>query len=352
MSSSCPSLPSAAVPRALVGPRRTQRHASELVHRCSPYRAVAFDRSVDAASHPTTAIVVMRIVRELSRMARQLGRPYVSSPFSEVLQRAWSFLGTIAEHLHRRSIVPRPPVRVRRSAVPPPATSRPVRLGVFPVNGNPLHWGHLLCALEAMAELRLDQVVFLVQGIDRRKPLAGEATQRDRHRLARQVVGLLEPLAVYSDIGFGNAAVGEDNLFRLLQLNPATSILAHYVVGADHYRRVDEAGCPDTLPRLEQNMDDPAYRFDRRRHEVRVVFVERGHREAEVPTKLVVRFLPETLGSSSTAVREGNVALTPHLVVRYLGRHPDYAASIGFSSAGGGAVGRIHHRSDSTVGPS
>lgn len=316
------------IPLARTTDARSRRGGREAVRK--PAVGSPISERTDAASHPVTAAILVRIVGELSRMAQQLERPYVSSPFCDVLERAHSLLGTVAELLHHGRISPPPSVRVTHTAAIPAAARGVVRLGVFPVNGNPLHWGHLLCALEAIALLRLDQVVLLVQGIDARKPLAAEQTQADRHALARQVVAMFDPLLAYSDVGRDNSLVGEESLFRLLRLNPRTRIVAHYVVGADHYRLADPAGRPDTLPRLEQSMADPALGFDASRHEVRVVFVERGERPSRVPTRLLVDFIPATLDSSSTAVRNGDVALTPHLVYQYLREHPAYAAAIGF----------------------
>lgn len=141
---------------------------------------------------------------------------------------------------------------------------------------------------------------------------------------------MLEPLGTYSDLGWGNGLPGEVNLFRLLRLNPRTKIGAHYIVGADHYRLTDSAGRPDTLPRLEQNMVDPALGYDPAWHELSVAFAERGQRGPRVPTKLPVQFLPETIDSSSTRVRGGDVALTPDRVCQYLEDHPGYAKAIGY----------------------
>lgn len=306
-----------------------RRTSSGVQCRTEPPRGAA----PDAASHPVTAAIVLRVVRELSRMAQQLGRPFISAPFNEILEQAYALLGRIADHLHDGRIAVPSPVRIGSSASCLPPVGGVARIGVFPVNGNPIHWGHLLCALEAIAELELDQVVLLVQGSDARKPQA-KRTQDDRHALARQVVTLLEPLVAYSDVGLGNTFVGEENLFRLLRLNPQTAIVAHYLVGGDHYRVTDQAGRPDTLARLEANMVDPAFEFDPTMHEVRAAFVDRGQRGPKIPTKLAVQFIAETLKSSSTDVRSGDLALTPHLVLRYLRDHTDYAKAIGFRGGG------------------
>lgn len=273
-------------------------------------------------------------------MARQLRMRADEPPFCEVITRASEALKLIADHLCNGRIDPAVRLRACRAESTPPRSNGPLRLGVFPTAGNPLHWGHLLCVLEAVAELRLDRVALLIQGVDARKPLASD-TEYDRHGLAQQAVALLEPLAVYSDVGHGNDGVGEQNVFRLLRLNPDVEIVAHYLVGADHYRLTDARGRPDTLPRLVANMADPVYGFDPTMHRLEVAFVERGMRGPPVPTELPVRFIRKTLEGSSTAVRAGEFALVPHLVLRYLAQHPDYAEAIGLASAHAMTTGRV-----------
>ncbi len=284
-----------------------------------------------ARLHRITAAIETRVLAEVRDMARELGGRQDEPPFAEIVARASESLGMIARHLREGRVVPQPAVRVCTTDPTRPPANHPIRLGVFPVTGNPLHWGHLLCALESVAILELDEIVFSIQGIDERKPSASGQTQGYRHALAKEVIRLLEPLARYSDLGWGNHYIGEQNLFRMLRLNPHARIVAYYLVGADHYRLADAAGRPDTLRRLEQNMRDPAFGFDARQHEIHVVFVERGQRGPIVPTRLSVRFIPETLSSSSTDVRRGNVALAPHRVLRYLRRHPEVVGTMGLA---------------------
>lgn len=283
-------------------------------------------------SHPLTKAIRIRIDVQLIRMARRVGSSLMEPPFVRIRERATRSLGRIADHLHAGALDPRTPLRLCAAEETPLATERTARLGVYPVTGNPLHWGHVLCALEAIAELRLDTVALVVQGIDRRKRAATEETQGHRHEMARRVVRLLEPLVRYSDVGWRNERVGEDNLFQLLRWNGHQPLVAHYLVGADHYRLSDPSGNPDTLPRLERNMADPRCGFDGTRHDVRAVFVARGERGPEVPTTLEVMFLDETLDSSSTAVRDGDIALTPYAAYRYIEAHRAYARTLGIQT--------------------
>ncbi len=291
------------------------------------------DGQLDADLHPVTRRLRKMIKRQLRQSARNRGLGLRDSPFTEIRTRSTASLACIANHLLRGDIDPELSVRVCSSDTYVPI-KRTVRLGVYPVTGNPLHWGHLLAALQAICELVLDQVVFVIQGRDERKGQASRSTETNRHNMGRKTLALFEPLIAYSDIGKGNSFIGEENIFRLLHDNPLTAIEAYYIVGSDHYRLTDAQGRPDTLPRLQQNMCDPRYRLDSAMHKIHVAFVQRGQLGRQIPTNLNVEFVPEVINSSSTEVRQGNLALTPYVVQRYLQSHRDYAKTIGLTLAG------------------
>ena len=283
----------------------------------------AFDR------HSTTRAIYRSIERQLGRMEIELGMEAHTDSFSTVRELAGRFLAQIAGHLEQGRIHPEASFRVSNRQPAPAATQRRLRIGIYPVNGNPLHWGHLLCALEAIAEQELDKVVFVIQGIDARKLEASRSTLGHRHRIARRTLNMLHPLVVYSDIGLDNSYVGEENLFRLLQLNRRQQTKAFYMVGTDHYGLVDRHGNPDTLPRLQANMRDPSFGFDEFTHEVAALFIERGERGNPVHSTLDVFFLPEVIEASSTIIRQGDLSYAPWEVFRYLRSHRGYASMIG-----------------------
>jgi len=276
-----------------------------------------------------TGTVFRNIERQIDRMANQLGMDPRARPYATIRELAGRFLGQIAGHLARGSIQPDAAFRVSWRQPAPTPTGRRLRIGIYPVNGNPLHWGHLLCALEAIAELELDKVVFVIQGIDARKLEASRTTLGHRHRIARRTLNMLHPLAVYSDIGLNNSRIGEENLFHLLQLNGKQRTKAYYMVGTDHYGLVDRHGNPDTLPRLQANMEDPSLEFVAKKHEIAALFIERGQRGETVPTDLDVHFLPEVIQASSTVIRQGDLSYAPWEVFRYIRSHRSYAAKIG-----------------------
>lgn len=280
---------------------------------------------------------------QLRRAAEVLEQDDSAPPYRWIRDRAARHLSQIGRLANRGAVCL--DEAVRTSTDQPPASSRPrtLRLGVFPVAADPLHWGHLLFSLQAIAALGLDRVVFIVQGQDPRKRAGFDGAEEHRHAIARQTLALLDPLVAYSDLGRGSSTPGEDNLFRLLQLNAGRHIDAWYMAGADHHRLTDVAGNPDTLPRIEANLEQRRFGYDWTRHRLRVLFARRRGlapllENAPVPTCLSVRFLPEVLLASSTAVRRGALDLVPYTVLEYLREHPEYTRSIGLPRPGPAAA--------------
>jgi hypothetical protein len=186
-----------------------------------------------------------------------------------------------------------------------PIEDRCLRIGVYPVAANPLHWGHVLVGLAAIASMKLDKVVFVIAGADSRKPsmLSADA----RHRLGRSVIEEFHPLFAYSPLALGTDLDGETNFGRLLGLNTRQPIDAFYVAGADHCRRTNAQGQPDTIQKLERVVEEERG-AGRTLHTVSAVFVERAgeeERRREVATSLKMHFLPPIPFSfSSTAARQ------------------------------------------------
>jgi len=278
-------------------------------------------------THPITRRIRQKVHEDLASASRHAERDEDQATLVTIGARVETSLSRIDAHLRGGRIAPAPPIRLSLQAPARAPVDRVVRLGVFPVNGNPLHWGHLIAALDAIGLRRLDLVVMIIQGRDLRKRVS-VVTERHRHAMARDVLGVLAPLVAYSDIGRGTAFVGEDNVFRLLRLNPRQRIEAHYLVGSDHYRRLDDRGAPDTLTRLERHLAATEYGLDPRMHELKVLVLERDRRLVPVETSLDVAFVPVAFDASSTAVREGRPLLAPYRVQRYCHRHAGYAEHI------------------------
>ena len=159
-------------------------------------------------------------------------------------------LSELAEILNGGAISPFRKIRLSESSPPVSEKEPPLRIGVYPLAANPLHWGHLLVGLTSLVAMRLDSVVFVIAGSDARKP--GLVPSQIRHRLARDVIETFQPFFSYSPIALGTDLDGEMNLGRLFALNPGVPLHAFYIAGADHYRRWNEQGTPDTIEKLEQ----------------------------------------------------------------------------------------------------
>jgi hypothetical protein len=280
--------------------------------------------------HPLLQQLHRRLQRQLRLTARSLGRDLYSAPEVWIAAQLRRSLARIGQQVDEGRIDLEEVVRCSEKERAAPPRDRTLRLGVFPVAANPLHWGHVLFPLAAIAELSLDRVVLVVQGGDPRQGAALDETLRHRHQLAREVLVLLEPLVDYSAVGRSNARTGESNLFELIRLNADRRMQIWYMAGCDHYRCRDDAGRPDTLSRLGAASTHPC--FDGSRHRLRAVFARRGcgmPQPCGVKSPIPVRFLPELLLASSTAVRRGDLSLVPYAVLEYLRAHPDYARQLG-----------------------
>ena len=126
-----------------------------------------------------------------------------------------------------------------------------LRIGVYALAANPLHWGHLLVGLSALVLMRLDRVVFVIAGTDPRKPflLAPEIPPPpgpDRHRSVPPVLRILPHRA-------GNGSGRRDKPGAAVRAQPFPCPSMPTIPPApDHCRRRNEEGRPDTIEKLEE----------------------------------------------------------------------------------------------------
>ena len=118
---------------------------------------------IAAGLDPATGDVTLAVAGELAGMSSLLGRVSARRRIAEIQALSRGFLHRIARLVSSSQI--NPWTRVRLSPADPPLQPSPrsVRLGVFPMPANPLHWGHLLSALAVMADMGLDKVVFVIE---------------------------------------------------------------------------------------------------------------------------------------------------------------------------------------------
>lgn len=273
---------------------------------------------------PDVARIGAHVDRELSAMGAVLGTP--DHPLFGVIRKsARRLLGNIDSHIKSGRIAPKHEIRASKTDPPKGLVDRPLRVGIYPVAADPPHWAHLFVAGQAMDELQLDKVVFIVGGDDARKPLLTKA--ETRHPMNQAVLAAYAPLFAYSPIAFGESLDGETNMFKLLALNAAQKIHAYYIVGEDHYRP------NDTISKIENNSLDPKLGFNPAMHAVSVAFTEReelGKERTgaslnerilakEVPTSLEIKPLPRMdFIASSSQVKKGDLILTPYAVYDYV----------------------------------
>ena len=181
--------------------------------------------------------------------------------------------------------------------------ARPLRLGVFPIAANPLHWAHLMSGLAAMERFCLDKIMFVIAGSDPRKPDLASAILR--HQVAQQVLRLFHPLFEYSPIALGSSLPGEVNIFRIMSSHGARPLHAFYLAGSDHcHRFAPQTGHPDTIQRLEEGVRNAIHGFDPRARWLSVVFLDRGDCSESVASFLDIHWIEQMpLKTSSTKIR-------------------------------------------------
>jgi len=214
-------------------------------------------------------------------------------------------LAHIKEHLAASIISPSLDIAIRETEFPKSFYSKALRIGVYPISANPIHWGHLLVALSAIAHYSLDKVVFIIAGDDPRKSYL--APCQWRHYLSDLILVKFSPLLAYSNIARDHNFDGETNIFRFLSLNPFQKIDAFYIGGTDHYYRLDpKKEDKDTIEKLEENITRKAYGFNDIMHSISIIFAKRkGGSDIPVNTSLNVGFIPSlAFDASSTMVRE------------------------------------------------
>ena len=244
-----------------------------------------------------------RVFGELNLMAQQLGMQMRDEPFAAIYRAAAEHLFAIENLCSDGDIDPRSWVRTCDEDTPCLPYPRRLRIGFYPIAANPLHWGHVLIGLRAMAGLQLDKVVYVISGRDKRKPGMGFADMR--YIKARDMLKLFGPLFACSSLARHSGCDGETNLFRFLKLNRQQPMDMFYIAGGDHYRRFyPGTEYPDTLVKLELHMDARIFSYKPSMHRVSAALIERGSHAGHVETSLDVEFLQALpFAASSTMIR-------------------------------------------------
>jgi len=244
-----------------------------------------------------------RLLRELGLMSQQLGMQTSDAPFAAIYRTAAEHLFEIENLYSDGDIDPRAWVRTCDNDEPCLPYPRRLRVGFYPIAANPLHWGHVLIGLRAMARLQLDKVVYVISGRDNRKP--GLASADLRYEMAHDTLKVFGPLFACSTLARYSGCDGETNLFRFLKLNRQQPMDMFYIAGGDHCRRFyPGTEYPDTLVKLEMHRDARLFSYKPALHAVNAVFIQRCAHDTAADTSLPVHFLEALpFAASSTMIR-------------------------------------------------
>jgi nicotinic acid mononucleotide adenylyltransferase len=244
------------------------------------------------------------IILQLIGMAQWAADPACRSCLESILACVQERFSVISELAKSAFIRPFSQIVLAEDDPPVLIEEQPLRIGVYPLAANPLHWGHILVGLTAVSSLTLDKVIYVIAGKDSRKPAL--LPEGIRHHLGRSVIEGFHPLFAYSPLALGTELDGETNLGRLLKLNTRQPMEVFYIAGADHYHRTTSRGEPDTIEKLEGIVKEQ--KETRAPHSISVVFIDRSDTKVQrrkVKTSLDVLALPTVpIPFSSTAARK------------------------------------------------
>lgn len=277
---------------------------------------------------PITRGIKKRVFTELIYMAYEIQEFINANPFFEIYNLTRRYLNIIGNLIQEEKIEPIVDIRVSDSDTEKPVIARPIRIGFYPVAANPFHWAHLICGLSAIARFKLDKVIYVIAGDDPRKPNLVPA--EIRHSIGEEALKAFSPLLEYSPVSLGTSLDGEASLFKTLHLNPNQRVDAFYIVGTDHYHRINPLTKRiDTIQKLEDNILNKVWDFNEEMHKVSAIFIERGTIDYTIETFLNVEFIPSIpFGASSTMIRETlkynsngkSLAIMPYTVYRNINK--------------------------------
>ncbi len=169
---------------------------------------------------------------------------------------------------------------------------RRLRLGIFPVKADPIHWGHILSGLSAIIFQGLDRVVYLFTADEaRRLPPAL------RLNSGMGAVEAFSPLLSFSPDPITECGEGDPGVFKLLDLNPFTPIEAFYIAGCRHLRQrnlIENLENAAALRFCDTSPDGGQY------HSLSFLFIEPEDAPACPSTFLPRRSMPVALPEASS----------------------------------------------------
>jgi nicotinic acid mononucleotide adenylyltransferase len=135
------------------------------------------------------------------------------------------------------------------------SSGKEAKVAFLPLAANPIQWGHLIVALNALAQFDVSKVIFLASGPDERKPVLSN-TMNEREEMAKDLLSKFGGLFEYSSISMEDPADGETQIWKLMELNKDVNLTVGYVVGNDHQHYYSPKSMKDeSLTRDEWKVD-------------------------------------------------------------------------------------------------
>ena len=123
--------------------------------------------------------------------------------------------------------------------------NRALKVGFFGIAGNPVHQGHILTALKAIAEYKLDKVVWIVHGVASK---IDDLIEYDtRYEMLKRALEPFGDLFEVTDISRDTPYSAETHVYRFLEMNEEVKIAAYYFGESDHTQNhgKEEIDLPD-----------------------------------------------------------------------------------------------------------
>jgi hypothetical protein len=248
---------------------------------------------------PVTGDVLMQVMTELANMMSLLARAPARRRIGEIQTLARILLHQVAKLIMTREINPWIRLRMSPDDAPLPPSPSIVRVGVFPLSANPIHWGHLLSGLSVMARARLDKIIYVI-GRDS-SPDAQLYPEELRRGAAAEAIALFQPLFTLVPASAGKTLSGPASFFRLLALNGPQAMEAFYIFGYESDRPVSMKDSIET-PGNEGGRN--AMGHNERMHSVSIVRIDAEPEERSSPENPRLLAIPSPLPcASSAAVR-------------------------------------------------
>lgn len=255
-----------------------------------------------------------RVYEELHNMGRLLNLCVSEYPLKTIYSEVECLLSEISDLYLRERIDPYQQVNCSSLDSFQSKEKHKMRIGIFPVDANPIHWGHIYIGLSAMTRLSLDKVVFIVSGAKEQKLDMVQPVVRNA--MARSVLKNFYPLLDHSDVGLGYAFDDVTNFFRFLELNRDQELDAVYISGLDNMSEHIQNGNTDIC---NFTPDNGSWKNNKNPHNIETAIIPRQSQPFDVSKCRNFVVLPEVpFTVSSTMIREVFLDEENQTVLSYL----------------------------------